>query len=55
MLKVIKTGLIYISAIILALFIVLTVKIVNKYDLSPKEVYKVYLDGKAIGNIKNKK
>lgn len=55
MLKVIKTGLTYIFSIILALFIVLTVKFVNRYDLSPKKVYKVYLDGKAIGNIKDKK
>lgn len=54
MIKVIKTGLMYIFAVILAVCIVMFVNFTNKYQLKPKEVYKVYLDGKVIGNIKNK-
>ena len=52
--KVIKTGLMYVFAIILAVVIVGFVNFANKYQLNPKEVYKVYLDGKEIGNITDK-
>lgn len=54
MIKVIKTGLIYILSFLLAGFIVIVVNFANNYELSPKEVYKVYLDGKVVGNIKDK-
>ena len=52
--KVIKTGLTYIISIALAAAIVMLVNFANKYQLNPKEVYKVYLDGKEIGNITDK-
>lgn len=52
--KVIKTGLTYIISIALAAAIVMFVNFANKYQLNPKEVYKVYLDGKEIGNITDK-
>ncbi len=54
MMKVIKTGLIYIFAIALAVAIVMFVNFANRYQLNPKEVYKVYLDGKVLGNINDK-
>ncbi len=54
MLKVIKTGLIYLCSVALAVAIVMLVKFTNNYGLNPKEVYKVYLDGKSVGNIANK-
>lgn len=54
MMKVIKTGLTYISAIAVALAIVLFVNFANRYQLKPQEVYKVYLDGKELGNVKDK-
>lgn len=54
MLKNIKMGFIYLFAIVLAVAIMYVVDFADKYELSPKEVYKVYLDGKVIGNIKNK-
>ena len=52
--KVIKTGLTYIFAITFSIVIFMFVHFANRYQLNPKEVYKVYLDGKSIGNIKNK-
>lgn len=54
MIKVIKTGLIYVFSLFLAVFIVVIVNFADNYELSPKEVYKVYLDGKVVGNIKDK-
>lgn len=54
MMKVIKTGLTYIVAIVVALAIVLFVNFANRYQLKPLEVYKVYLDGKELGNVKDK-
>ncbi len=54
MMKVIKTGLMYIISIVLAVAIVFFVNFAGRYSLNPKEVYKVYLDGKAIGNISDK-
>ena len=50
----IKKGLIYIFAILLAVGIMYVVDFAHKYQLEPKDVYKVYLDGKAVGNIKDK-
>lgn len=54
MMKVIKTGLMYIISVALAATIVFVVNFAGRYSLNPKEVYKVYLDGKAIGNISDK-
>ncbi len=54
MMKVIKTGLTYLLAILVSVAIVFFVNLANKYQLNPKEVYKVYLDGKSIGNVTNK-
>lgn len=54
MMKVIKTGLTYIGAIAIALAIVLFVNFTSRYQLKPQEVYKVYLDGKELGNVKDK-
>ena len=53
--KVIKQGIIYIFAMALAVGIMLVVNFADRYELNPKSVYKVYLDGKSIGNIKDKK
>lgn len=54
MLKVIKKGIPYVLSIVIAFAIVSFVHLTGKYQLSPQEVYKVYLDGKSIGNIKDK-
>ncbi len=54
MMKVIKTGLMYIVSVALAAAIVFFVNFAGRYSLNPKEVYKVYLDGKAVGNISDK-
>ena len=54
MMEVIKKGLIYISAVALSIVIVMFVNFSSRYQLKPKEVYKVYLDGKVIGNINDK-
>lgn len=54
MMKAIKSGLIYVSAIALSVLIVMFVNFTNRYQLNPKEVYKVYLDGKEVGNVNNK-
>lgn len=54
MIKVIKQGLLYLFSIALAVLIMYGVDFTNKYELHPKSVYKVYLDGKVIGNIKDK-
>lgn len=54
MMKVIKTGLTYIFAIALSCAIIMFVNFSDKFQLSPKNVYKVYLDGKEIGNVKDK-
>ena len=55
MIKVIKTGLLYVSALALAVAIMYFVDFTDKYELNAKSVYKVYLDGEEIGNIKDKK
>ena len=55
MMKNLKMGFIYLISIVLAVVIMLMVNFADRYELSPKNVYKVYLDGKVIGNIKNKK
>lgn len=52
--KVIKQGIIYTLSIALAITIMVFVNFADRYELTPKKVYKVYLDGKAVGNIKNK-
>ena len=52
--KVIKNGVIYLGAIGFAVLIMLFVNFSKKYQLEPKEIYKVYLDGKVIGNINDK-
>ena len=54
MMKAIKNGVIYIGAIIVAFLIMIFVNFSRKYELEPKEIYKVYLDGKVIGNINDK-
>lgn len=54
MLKKIKSGLMYLSAVVIAFVIVFFVNFANKYSLKPKNVYRVYLDGKVIGNVKSK-
>lgn len=52
--NVVKKGFLYLISVLVALGITLFVNVSNKYDLKPKEVYKVYLDGKVVGNIANK-
>lgn len=54
MMKVIKMGLTYIFSIVLSIAIVTFVNFANRYQLEPKEIYKVYLDGKEVGNVNNK-
>lgn len=54
MFNVIKKGLPYVMALVIAGLIISFVGFTNKYQLEPKEVYRVYLDGKVIGNISNK-
>jgi hypothetical protein len=54
MIKVIKQGLLYLFSLALAVAIMYGVDFTDKYSIHPQEVYKVYLDGKVIGNIKNK-
>ena len=54
MMKVIKTGLIYLAAVTVSVLIVMFVNLAHRYQLEPKEVYKVYLDGKVVGNVKDK-
>ena len=54
MIKVIKQGLLYLFSLALAVAIMYFVNFTDKYELHPKDVYKVYLDGKVIGNIKDK-
>lgn len=54
MIKAIKTGLLYLAALGLALAIMLVVNFTDRYEIKPKSVYKVYLDGKALGNINKK-
>lgn len=55
MIKVIKKGIPYVLSIALACMIMLFVNFANRYQMTPKNVYKVYLDGKSIGNISDKK
>ena len=55
MMKVIKTGLVYLAAVLVSVLIVMFVNLAHRYQLEPKEVYKVYLDGKVVGNVKDKK
>ena len=52
--KVIKTGLVYLVAVLVSVLIVMFVNLAHRYQLEPKEVYKVYLDGKVVGNVKDK-
>ena len=52
--KVIKNGVSYIGAIAIAVLITIFVNFSNRYEIEPKEIYKVYLDGKVVGNIKEK-
>lgn len=54
MMKVIKTGLVYLAAVAVSVLIVMFVNLAHRYQLEPKEVYKVYLDGKVVGNVKDK-
>ena len=54
MFKVIKKGIPYVIAIILSVAIMFVVNFANKYQIAPISIYKVYLDGKSIGNIKDK-
>lgn len=54
MMKVIKTGLTYVFAVAVSVAIVFFVNFANRYQLKPKEVYKVYLDGKVVGNVNDK-
>ena len=54
MIKVIKKGIPYVLSIALACMIMLFVNFANRYQMTPKNVYKVYLDGKSIGNIADK-
>lgn len=54
MMKVIKTGLTYVLALAVSVAIVFFVNFANRYQLKPKEVYKVYLDGKVVGNVNDK-
>lgn len=44
----------YVSAVALAIVIMYFVDFADKYELNAKDVYKVYLDGNVIGNIKDK-
>ena len=55
MIEVIKKGIIYLLSVLVAGVIVYLTSITDKYQLTPKEVYRVYLDGEVIGNIKDKK
>ncbi len=52
--NLIKKGFLYLGSIFLAALIVLTVNFASRFQLKPQDVYKVYLDGKAIGNISDK-
>ena len=54
MIKVIKTGLVYVFAVLLSVILVMVINFADKFQLEPKEVYKVYLDGKEVGNINDK-
>lgn len=55
MLSFIKKVIPYVFAIIISLGVVTFLHINNNYSTEPKELYKVYIDGKSIGNIKSKK
>ena len=54
MIKILKKGLLYTFSIALAVIIMVFAQFADRYQLTPKEVYKVYLDGKSIGNIADK-
>ncbi|MEG2351165.1 MAG: M23 family metallopeptidase [Bacilli bacterium] len=54
MFRVIKNTVPYVIAIALTFVIITFVSFASKYQLQPKEIYKVYLDGKVIGNIEDK-
>ena len=54
MLKVIKTGLVYVLSIAITIVLAMYVDLIDNYQLHPNNVYRVYLDGEVIGNIKNK-
>lgn len=55
MFEIIKRGMLYVFAAILSVLIMFIVSLTSKYSIEPKSVYKVYLDGKSIGNINDKK
>lgn len=55
MFKLVKSVIPYLLAITIAVGIMTFVNFADRYQISPKEVYKVYLDGKVIGNINDKK
>lgn len=55
MVEVIKKGIIYLLSVLVAGVIVYLTSITDKYQLTPTKVYRVYLDGEVIGNIKDKK
>lgn len=54
MINKIKKGIPYFLAFIVSLIILLFFNYTDKYTFTPNEVYKVYLDGKSVGNIKSK-
>ena len=54
MLGIMKKFFLYVSSILVAIAIMIFVNFSNKYQLKPNDVYKVYLDGKVIGNIEDK-
>lgn len=52
--NVIKNIMIFILSCVLAFVIMIFTSVSDKFTLIPNEVYRVYLDGKVIGNIKDK-
>ena len=54
MLKFFKKGLFYISTVVVALLIMSFINFTDRFQLNPNDVYRVYLDGKLVGNIKDK-
>ena len=54
MFNVIKKGLFFALCVVVAGALVYFVNFSNRYQLSPKKVYTVYLDGKVVGNIEDK-
>lgn len=54
MIEVIKKGIFYLLVISVALLVTFIVAFIDRFQLEPKEVYRVYLDGKVLGNILDK-